>query len=116
MLINQINGIIMLQIPTINVVYGQKCSWISIISIAYQGIVLSYLRRFDTSRNTRIYYIIGVTVLSIGSLIWLLITLGSPINLPFGIITDPLTIILVFCFAYRRKESRIIWEGKFYDE
>jgi hypothetical protein len=34
---------------------------------------------------------------------------------PFAIISDPVTVILVVIFSYRRNEIRTLWNGYFYD-
>ena len=70
LLINSINAPFEFQFPTINPVLLQKCAWLPITAVAYPGMLLSYLRRFDSSRNTHVYLIIGVVIFVIGSFIW----------------------------------------------
>lgn len=36
-------------------------------------------------------------------------------SLPFAIISEPVTILLVVVFSYRRNEIRTLWNGYFYD-
>jgi hypothetical protein len=69
----------------------------------YPGILISYFRRFDTSRNTNIYTITSVTLLFGGAIIWMVLDVITPINLPFGIIAEPAMIGLVCLFAHNRK-------------
>lgn len=47
---------------------------------------MSYMRRFDTSRNTKVYIITCVTVFLVGSLIWMAISVATSQSLPFGLI------------------------------
>lgn len=44
---------------------------------------MSYLRRFDISRNTNIYFITAICVFLIGSVIWMIISVGSVHSWPF---------------------------------
>ena len=89
--------------PNINPVYGISCSWMPISSIIYPGILISYLRRFDSSRNTNIYLITSVILFSFGSFLWILISVISPVNISFGVIAEPAMLGLVVLFAYNRK-------------
>lgn len=86
-LINKLNNVFYIQLPTINPVYNQKCAWLPLTAIAYPGVLLAYFRRFDTSRNTRVYLTIGVIMFVIGSVLWQVSALASPFDLPFGLIT-----------------------------
>lgn len=36
-------------------------------------------------------------------------------SLPFAILSEPITILLVIMFSYRRNEIRTLWNGYFYD-
>lgn len=77
---------------------------------------MSYMRRFDSSRNTRVYIITCVCVFLFGSLVWLVISIVSKDSWPFGLIAEPAALSLISFFAWKRKEIRTIWTGKFYDE
>lgn len=77
---------------------------------------MSYLRRFDISRNTNIYFLTAVTVFVLGSVVWMVISIGSVHSWPFEIVTGPIMMGLVVVFAYKRREIRTLWEGSFYDE
>jgi hypothetical protein len=77
---------------------------------------MSYMRRFDTSRNTKVYIITCVCVFILGSIVWLVISIFSKDSWPFGLIAEPAAIGLISFFAWKRKEIRTIWTGKFYDE
>lgn len=115
-LLNSINDPFQLQIPTLVPIIEQKCSWLAVSAIIYPGLLLSYLRRFDQSKNTRIYMITAGSTLFIGSLFWWLLNIFVPFSMPFGIISQPAMIITFCLFAFKRKELRTLWEGKFYDE
>ena len=101
--LNDLNNPLIIQLPTINPVYGQKCSWIQITSILFPGILLSYMRRFDTSRNTKVYIITSLTIFFFGSLLWMVLSIFSSVALPFGIVAEPLILMLVPFFAWKRK-------------
>lgn len=51
----------------------------------------------------------------IGSVVWMVLSVVSPVKLPFGIIAEFAMILMVVVFAYNRKEIKILWNGKFYD-
>ena len=89
--------------PTINAVYNQKCAWLPFTAIIYPGMLFSYLRRFDASRSTRLYLIIGCVTFFIGGISWMFLSIASPVTLPFGFISEPCMFGLVCMFAYRRR-------------
>lgn len=115
-ILNEFNNPFELQVPTINAVYNQKCAWLPITSIVYPGMLMSYMRRFDTSRNTNVYLITCIVLFLVGSLLWMFVSVVSPHSWPFGLIAEPSMLGLVAFFAWKRKEIRTLWEGKFYDE
>jgi len=73
------------------------------------GIFMSYLRRFDVSRNTNIYFLTSITVFVIGSVVWMIISIGSVHSWPFEIVTGPTMMGLIVIFAYKRREIRTLW-------
>ena len=101
--LNDLNNPLIIQLPTINPVYGSKCSWLQITSILFPGILLSYLRRFDSSRNTNVYVVTYLIMFFSGSILWMILSIFSPIALPFGIIAEPLILIFIPFFAWKRK-------------
>lgn len=78
--------------------------------------LLSYLRRFDTSRNTRVYLITATVLFLLGGVAWVFVSIPSAVTFPFGLISEPCMFGLVCVFAYQRREIRVIWSGEFYDE
>ena len=78
--------------------------------------MFSYLRRFDSSRSTNLYLITVTVTFIIGAIAWMFISVASPIEFPFGLVSEPCLLGLIVIFAYRRVELRVLWEGKFYDE
>ena len=114
-MLNDFNNPLLIQLPTINPVYGLKCSWLPVSVTIFPGILLSYFHRFDKSRNTKIYLIASSIAFFVGAIIWIVVTSLSPINFPFESITSPLMLALVVLFAYNRKEIKVLWNGKFYD-
>jgi hypothetical protein len=51
----------------------------------------------------------------IGSVVWMIASVLSPVKLPFGIIAQTAMIAMIAVFANNRKEIKILWNGKFYD-
>lgn len=113
--INKYNCPILIQIPTINPVIDQKCGWVPITAVIYPGMLFAYLRRFDTSRNTKVYLVTTTVLFLVGSIAWAFINTASPVSLPFGCISFPCMFGLICLFAFRRREIRVLWDGKFYD-
>lgn len=70
---------------------------------------MSYLRRFDIGRNTNIYFISAISAFFLGSVIWMVISIGSVHSWPFEIVTGPIMIGLISIFAYKRREIRTLW-------
>jgi hypothetical protein len=97
-------------------VFNQKCSWLPFNSIIEPGMFFSYLRRFDSSRNTTLYLLMATVTFLIGGIAWMFISIASPVSFPFGLVSEPCMFGLVCIFAYKRKEIRVLWDGKFYDE
>jgi hypothetical protein len=64
---------------------------------------MSYLRRFDMNRNTNIYFITAIVSFIIGSVIWVLISLGSVHSWPYELVTGPIMMALVVLFSYKRR-------------
>jgi hypothetical protein len=64
---------------------------------------MSYLRRFDMNRNTNIYFITAIVSFIIGSVIWVLISLGSVHSWPYELVTGPIMMVLVVLFSYKRR-------------
>lgn len=98
-----------LQLPTINPVYKQKCAWLPFTAIISPGIFMSYLKRFDISRNTNIYFLTAIASFVFGAVVWMLISVRSTHSWPLEIVTGPITLGLVAIFAYKRREIRTLW-------
>ena len=91
-----------MQIPTINAVYLQKCAWLPFTSVVFPGMMFSYLRRFDSSRGTNLYLITVTVTFIVGGLAWMFISVASPVEFPFGLVSEPCLLGLIVIFAYRR--------------
>ena len=87
-----------------------------ISTVLFPGLVLSYFRRFDLSRSTYLYHLMGLGAFYVGSIIWMIIDLETVHSLPFAIISEPVTILIVCVQSVRRNEFRILWNGRFHDE
>ena len=68
----------------------------------FPGLLLSYLRRFDLSRSTNLYFIIGLVSYYCGSLLWILVDMETVHALPFAIISEPITILIICGMAFKR--------------
>ena len=113
--LNQYNYPFELQIPTINPVYNQKCAWLPFTAIVFPGMLFSYLRRFDSSRSTNLYLLTASATFLLGGIAWMFLSIASPVDFPFGLVSEPCMFGLICLFAYRRREMRVLWDGKFYD-
>lgn len=115
-IINDFNNPFFLQLPSITPELYRKCAWLPALTIIQPGLVISYLRRFDVSRSTWVYLLIGYVSQYVGSFAWMLIDSSTVHTLPLGLICDPLMLIIVVIFAFRRNENRQLWLGLFHDE
>jgi len=101
--LNDYNFPLELQIPTINPVFNQKCAWLPASAIIYPGMMLSYLRRFDVTRNSNVYLITSTSLFFLGTIAWMFISIFNPFIFPLGLISEPCMFGLVCLFAYRRR-------------
>ena len=101
--------------PSITPEFYRKCAWLPVTNIIFPGLFISYLRRFDKSKGTCLYLIIGYVSFYIGSILWMLADLATEHTLPLAIIAAPISVAVVIFFAFRRNELRTIWEGWIYD-
>ena len=92
----------MLVMPSITKELYRRCAWLPITAILFPGLVLSYLRRFDKTRGTYLYFIIGLISFYAGSVLWMVIDLETVHSLPFAIISEPITIVIVLIYSTRR--------------
>jgi hypothetical protein len=85
--LNNYNFPLQMQFPTLNPVYNQKCAWLPITAIVFPGMLLSYLRRFDSSRNTKVYLITATILFLLGGIAWVFANIPSNVTFPFGLIS-----------------------------
>lgn len=79
--------------------------------------LFAYLHRFDSSRATHLYLIIGMVTFSIGCVLWsIIISLNIDFMMTVASITEPCMFLLIAVFAYRRRELRVLWDGWIYNE
>lgn len=83
--LNNFNNPFELQLPTINPVFQQKCAWLPVTAIIYPGMLMSYVRRFDTSFNTNVYLITCAFLFLSGSIAWMFISIFNPYIFPLGL-------------------------------
>jgi hypothetical protein len=92
-----------LQFPLLTPAYGGTCRLVSITTIAFPGLLVSYLRRFDQSRSTRIYLVTAISTYFLGSVVWWIASTFSYYPLPFDAFCEPMMIIAFTLFAFKRK-------------
>ena len=115
-IINLFQNPVMLVMPSITKELYRQCAWLPITAALFPGLVLSYLRRFDKSRGTYLYFLIGLGSFYFGSICWMLVDLETVHSLPFAIISEPITIVIVAIQSFRRNEFKTLWRGSFHDE
>lgn len=86
LIISKFDSPILVTLPSITHELYRKCAWLPITALIFPGLFLSYLRRFDVSRSTYVYLLIGYVSFYIGSMLWMLIDLTTKHTLPFAII------------------------------
>lgn len=104
------------QVPVISNTYSINCTWISVTSMVFPGLLVAYLHRFDKSRDTNIYLLSTIFAYFMGAILWNCISALSYYPIPFDCITEPFMITTLSLMACSRKELRTIWDGTFYDE
>lgn len=115
-IINLFQNPIMLVMPSITPELYRRCAWLPITAALFPGLVLSYLRRFDKTRGTYLYFLIGLGSFYFGSICWMIVDLETVHSLPFAIISEPITILIVMLQSFRRNEFKTLWRGNFHDE
>jgi len=114
--INKFQSPIVLVLPSITHELYRRCAWLPISSILFPGLLLSYLRRFDLSRATFIYLLIGLFSFYFGSVLWMFLDVETIHSLPFAIVSEPITVLILSLVSYKRNEFRTLWKGNFHDE
>lgn len=74
-IINLFQNPVMLVMPSITKEIYRQCAWLPITAALFPGLVLSYLRRFDKSRGTYLYFLIGLGSFYFGSICWMIVDL-----------------------------------------
>jgi hypothetical protein len=101
-IINIFQNPIVLVMPSITPELYRRCAWLPITSVLFPGLLVSYLRRFDHSRSTHLYFVIGLVSFYVGSMLWMLIDLYTVHSLPFAIISEPVAILIICVQSFRR--------------
>jgi hypothetical protein len=71
--INTFQSPLVLALPSITPQLYRRCAWLPLTAVLCPGLILSYLRRFDRSRATWLYFGLGLSSFYVGSLCWMLI-------------------------------------------
>ncbi len=87
------------------------CSWLSFTSVAFSGMLLTYLHRFDASRKTNLYLITGMGAFFVGGLVWIGVSIPSEFAMPVGLVIESITFGLVCLFAFKRRDLGKLWRG-----
>lgn len=100
--LSNFNNPLFLVAPRIARVPNHKCSWYFLLTMAYPGMFLAYLERFDNNRSSLIYSPTFVVCYGVFSIIWFII--GSLIKapLPYDLFTLPVSMVMLLLFANRR--------------
>lgn len=101
--------------PSITPEFYRRCSWLPLTNLIFPGVMISYLRRFDKSRGTLLYLVIGYGSFYFGAIAWMLIDMNIRHATPMGLVIYPAMCIIVYIFAIRRNEMKTLWSGFFYD-
>lgn len=86
-IINLFQNPLMLVMPSITPELYRRCAWLPLTAALFPGLVLSYLRRFDKTRGTYVYFLIGLASFYFGSICWMIVDLETVHSLPFAIIS-----------------------------
>ena len=86
------------------------------VSLAYPGIILSYIHRFGNSRSSKVYTITFLVSSIVLSVIWAILNVFSPFIIPFNLLTIPVGLAIIALFSNRRNELIVLWRGEFQDE
>ena len=85
--INLFQNPLMITLPAITPQFYRQCAWLPITSVLFPGLTLSFLRRFDLTRGTLVYLLIGLVSFYVGSVAWMVIDMETVHALPFAIIS-----------------------------
>ena len=92
----------------------RKCSWIPISEIILPGITIAFLRRYDYSRDSKLYLVISNCLFIVSVVVWTVIQSVTVFSIPFALITYPFLFIPIFVIAYQRDELDTLLYAKFY--
>lgn len=114
-IVNILQNPTIIVMPSITRELYRQCAWLPITSVLFPGLLLSYLRRFDRSRSTHLYFYIGLISFYAGSFLWMIVDMETVHSLPFSIFSEPLTLVILCVHSYRRNEFNVLWRGVFHD-
>ena len=104
------------QIPFVEPTFHRNCTWMPLTAIIVPALLLHYLKRFDSSRVTHIYFFISTLAYLVGCILWWIASTFSKYPLPFNAFCEPVMMLTFTAFSFKRKELRTLWEGTFFDE
>ena len=99
---SNVSSPLVLQVSTLSYYLYQKCSWLPVTEVILPGITIAYLRRYDYSRDSRLYFVLGNILFVISTFLWISIQSITVHALPFSLITYPFLFIPVLILAYQR--------------
>lgn len=97
-----VNSPLVMQISILSYSLYQKCSWLPVTEIILPGITIAYLRRYDYSRDSKLYFILGNVLFVCSTFLWITVQSLTVHSLPFALITYPALFIPVIILAYKR--------------
>lgn len=96
------NNPLFLVMPALVHYPNRCCSWFFLFSIAYPGIVLSYLYRYDCSRSSKVYSVLFFIFYTLCLVAWVILDLHAAFTLPFNILTVPFSLLAILLYSNRR--------------
>lgn len=89
-------------VPMIAKIPNRKCAWHFMFEMAYPGLLLAYLERFDKNRSSIIYGATFIISYVLCTILWYVFNYFIPIALPFDLFTVPISMIFIILFSNRR--------------
>ncbi len=102
MIVNKYYSPMLVIFPSITHELYRSCSWLPVFALILPGLLISFLKRFDQSRSTSMYILIGLISYYVGAFLWALVDRATVHSLPFAIILEPTTLLIIGFISHRR--------------
>ncbi len=103
------------EIPNFGVFLTKRCSWLSVMTLIFPGLFLSYFHRYDSSKKIKVYFLMGYFGYLCGNGIWIFSSFIAAYSSPLLFYAFPFMIGFCSMLAYKRNENLELWQGIFYD-